>query len=323
MQYNAMLDANYVIWRLVDGKPGHDNQTAGLVKAINQRTACHVIDIPAVSKMTALGYLLMGQWPQGKTLPLPDLIIGAGQRTHLSMLAAQRAYGGKTVVLMQPSLPVSLFDLCLIPEHDNYQGHGDYITTRGVLNPIQVSDKHDKHRGLIMIGGPSKHFKWDEERLLMQIKGIVSLHPDVQFQLTTSRRTPKTLLPMLQSLASSQLMIVPFEQTSASWVSEQLSTAAMSWVTEDSASMVYEALTAQTAVGVMTMPARKDNRLTRGIRQLIQQQLIVRFDAEGEYKKTMKPAVGFMEADRCAHHLLTRWSDGAIVATTQLATHTS
>lgn len=323
MQYDAMFDAKLVIWRLVDGKPGHDNQTAGLVKAMGQRTPCHVIDMPAVSKVRALWCLLTGQWPQGKTWPLPDLIIGAGHRTHLSMLAAQRAYGGKTVVLMQPSLPLSLFDLCLIPEHDNYQGHGDYISTRGVLNPIQVSEQHDKYRGLIMIGGPSKHFEWDAEGLIEQLKGIVSLHPEVQFQITTSRRTPKTFLPILHSLASSQLTIVPFEQTNATWVAEQLSTAAMSWVTEDSASMVYEALTAQSAVGVMTMPARKDNRLARGIRQLIQQQLIVRFDAEGEYKKTMKPAVGFMEADRCANHILTRWSDDAIVATPQLTPRTS
>lgn len=323
MRYDARLDAKLVIWRLVDGKPGHDNQSAGLVKAMGRRTACHVIDMPAASKVTALRGILTRQWSPGKSLPLPDLIIGAGHRTHLSMLAAQRTYGGKTVVLMQPSLPLSLFDLCLIPEHDNYQGYGDYITTRGVLNPIQVSGQQDKRRGLIMIGGPSKHFEWDADGLVMQLKGIASLHPEVQFQITTSRRTPKDFLPVLQSLASPQLTIVPFGQTSASWVAEQLSTVAMSWVTEDSASMVYEALTAQTSVGVITIPARKDNRLARGIRQLIEQQLIVRFDAEGEYKKIMKPAVGFMEADRCANHILTRWSEEAIVMTPQWSSHTS
>ena len=82
--------------------------------------------------------------------------LGFGHATHLHLLAAQRAYGGKTIVLMQPSLPAKLFDLCLIPEHDQYQGNAEYLQTRGVLNPIQPEGEHASNQALIMIGGPSK-----------------------------------------------------------------------------------------------------------------------------------------------------------------------
>ncbi len=319
MQDNAVSETPLVIWRIVDGKPGHDNQTIGLVKALNKKVACHYIDIPAASMTTSLWRLFTARWSAVNTLPKPDLVIGAGHRTHLSMLAAKRIHGGKTVVLMQPSLPLHLFDLCLIPEHDNYQGRGDYIETRGVLNPVQATGIHDENRGLIMIGGPSKHFEWDQGAVLSQLERVLMLHPTVQFQITTSRRTPAEFMAVLKTLSSERVMIVPFEETTKSWVAEQLSQAAMSWVTEDSASMVYEALTAQTAVGVLSMPAKKDNRLSRGIRQLIQNKVIVRFDVAGSYKPAMKPAIGFMEADRCANHILTRWSETAVVtATSQL-----
>ena len=71
------------------------------------------------------------------TLPTPDLLLGAGHHTHLSLLAARRIRGGKVVVLMRPSLPPGLFDLCLIPEHDAPPARPNVLATRGALNRIQ------------------------------------------------------------------------------------------------------------------------------------------------------------------------------------------
>lgn len=320
MQDKVQVEQSLVIWRFVDGKLGHDDQTRGLVNALTKHISCQCVDIAVSSAdLKAILNLLTGVFPIGKNLPLPDLIIGAGHQTHLPMLAAKRAYGGKIVVLMQPSLPTGLFDLCLIPEHDEYRGPGKVIETRGVLNSARAAGQHYDNRGLIMIGGPSKHFDWDADKVFKQIEALIGHHPDVDFQLTTSRRTPADFLNRLQQLACQKVRVYSGEQTTQSWLSEQLANVSSTWVTEDSASMIYSALTAQTAVGVLSMPSKQNSRLSKGINKLIGEGAVVRFDPEANYIAKHRPAIGFLEADRCAKLILSEWLETVSVTSPQLA----
>ncbi|HDZ15832.1 MAG TPA: nucleoside-diphosphate sugar epimerase [Methylophaga aminisulfidivorans] len=295
-----------VIWRLTDGKPGHESQSEGLVNALKRKMDCQSIDIRVSNRIQPLFDLLSSTWPAGKSLPRPDFIVGAGHRTHLNMLAAQRTYGGKTIVLMQPSLPVSFFDLCLIPEHDNYQGDGDVIETRGVLNPITVQGEHHRKKGLFLIGGPSKHYHWDEALVVSQILQVCKQNPAIQYTLSTSPRTPHDFAADIAGIKISNLTIIPYEETGKGWVKSELANAYTAWITEDSVSMVYEALTAQTAVGVLNMNVKKDNRVARGLSKLIGEGYAVRFDSLGHYKKQLHPVLGFMESDRCADGVIRR-----------------
>ncbi len=296
-----------IIWRLVDGKPGHENQSLGLVQALAKQSHCEYIDIKVSNGLEALASYLTATWGLGAGLPLPDLIVGAGHATHLHLLAAQRAYGGKTVVLMQPTLPVALFDLCLIPEHDQYQGRGTYLQTKGVLNPIAPEGPHQANQALIMIGGPSKHCAWDTLKLIAQVYELVNHNANITYTLTTSRRTPKAFIAAVKRIHLPNLNIVPFEETGKGWVAHQLAESAYAWVTEDSVSMVYEALTAKVAVGLLNLPVKRDNRVTRGVQQLIRQGFVTRFDFLQRYQDTLKPAFGFMESNRCSRWLLQSW----------------
>ncbi|MDQ2694705.1 MAG: mitochondrial fission ELM1 family protein, partial [Pseudomonadota bacterium] len=108
-----------VIWRFSDGRPGHDNQSLGLAEALARLMPVQVFTLAPLPPLPALAGLLTGRAPAALRLPAPDLILGAGHRTHLSLLAARRSRGGRAVVLMSPSLPLRWFDLCLIPEHDD------------------------------------------------------------------------------------------------------------------------------------------------------------------------------------------------------------
>jgi len=155
---NQYDNHSLIIWQLTDGKPGHEKQTRGLINAIAKRTAVDSYQIPVQPSLFTWVNYLAGRWHHGNHLPLPDYIIGAGHHTHIHMLAAQKAFGGKTVVLMRPSVSASLFDYALIPEHDAYQGFGNVIETRGLLNPMQPEGSHDPQRVLILIGWPSKHY---------------------------------------------------------------------------------------------------------------------------------------------------------------------
>lgn len=304
---DKMIKNKTIIWRLVDGKPGHESQSLGLVMSLKAKLPCQCFDISIAGKRFAIINYLKVKWLLGKGLPLPDLIIGAGHRTHLHMLAAQKSYGGKTIVLMKPSLPASLFDLCLIPEHDNFQGIGNVLKTKGVLNPIKTVGPHHKNRALIMIGGPSKHFGWDADQLIGGIKAISKANSDVQYTVTTSRRTPIDFIALLRNLKSENVKIIPFSSTSKDWIAKQLSNSSSAWVSEDSVSMIYEALTARVAVCLLPMPIKKKNRISQSMLSLVEQGFLVRFDKNGEYQRNMKPALGFIEADRCADWVLNEW----------------
>ncbi|HAD32655.1 MULTISPECIES: mitochondrial fission ELM1 family protein [unclassified Methylophaga] len=304
---NASVSGETIIWRLTDGKPGHESQSLGLAHALQRMRPCQLIDIPVSGKLAPFYQWLSGVWPAGAGLPLPDLIIGAGHRTHFSMLAAKRAYGGKTVLMMQPSLPVGLFDLCLIPEHDEYHGGGNFLQTRGVLNPLNATGSHHANQSLIMLGGPSKHCGWDNTELMQYIRKLLSDNPNTHYTLTTSRRTPAETLQSVQLLEATNLEVVPFEQTAAGWVAEQLARVSSAWISEDSVSMVYEALTARVAVGTLPVPVKRQNRVSNGLQKLLTEKLIVRFDHQQNYQQALQPVNGFIEADRCAEWIEANW----------------
>jgi mitochondrial fission protein ELM1 len=296
-----------IIWRLIDGKPGHENQSLGLVNSLKSKASCNCFDVKVSIPLEALFNLFTSTWSLGKDLPFPDLIVCAGHATHLHALAARRAFGGKTIVLMQPSLPVSWFDLCLIPEHDAYRGRGDYLETRGVLNSIKPDGQHHQNKSFIMVGGPSKHYEWLTSDLISQVYELVKQNPNIEYTLTTSRRTPKDFISAVKRIHFSNLMIVPFADTQSGWVARMLAESASAWVTEDSVSMVYESLTANVAVGLLNLHTMRESRVTKGVKNLVSKGLVTRFDFLGIYQNKLRPVVGFTEANRCSNWILESW----------------
>jgi mitochondrial fission protein ELM1 len=263
-----------VVWAFTDGKAGHENQTRGLLAALAHR---HPVDarwihVPAYASV--LSSLMTRRFLPGVGLPPPDLLVGAGHRTHLPLLAARRAHGGRTIVLMKPSLPRAWFDLCVIPEHDSVTG-ANVLSTRGALNPVEPGSKNAR-AGLILIGGPSRHHGWSEDEILSQVETIV---PARAYRLgtTTSRRTQSATTALLRTLTLKNLTVVPVTETGPGWLSERLTSAAQVWVTEDSVSMVYESLTANAATGVLSVPAKRESRIARGIAALTRDGLVTRF----------------------------------------------
>ncbi|MES9899834.1 MAG: mitochondrial fission ELM1 family protein [Sedimenticola sp.] len=303
----AAAEANQcVIWRLLDGKPGHENQTLGLCRALESLLPVKQLDIAISSRWSHLLDWVLGRFPSGAALPRPDLIIGAGHATHLALLAARRCYGGRALVLMKPSLPVRLFDLCIVPEHDDIAGK-NLFQIKGVLNTIQASPSTGGEQTLLLIGGLSAHYGWSDEETLGQILAIVDRAPQWQFTLTTSRRTPDSFLTTLEKVNRSNLVLVPWRDTEPGWVTRQLAVSGEVWVTEDSVSMVYEALTSGSAVGLLQLPEVRPGRVTRGITQLQEEGRLTSF-IQWQRSGSLKPqASSFNEARRCAEWIYGRW----------------
>ena len=289
------------IWIISDGKPGHLNQSLGLANALQHLRPEHSIStLQPLSLSAALKALLLGRYPSTDTLPVPDYIIGAGHSTHLSLLAAARVTGGKSLVLMKPSLPLGLFDYCLIPQHDNPPTRTNVIITRGALNKIRPRPI-TFGRGMILIGGPSTHFLWDNEKVAQQVRQIIA-DTSRQWLLTTSRRTPQVLCEQLQLMACANLEVVPQEQTGPSWLADHLPGKEQCWVTQDSVSMVYEALTGGCSTGIMPLtPANKDkpSRVVVGQQRLIDDGLVGCLPAPDGIVE-LPGNRGFDEASRCA-----------------------
>ena len=298
-----------VIWRVTDGKRGHERQTEGLVRALEQLMPLEIREIPALARGQAFRQWLSGSFDGGARRP-PDLIIGAGHGTHFTMLAARRACGGKTIVLMNPGLPKRCFDLCLIPEHDGVRELHNVLLTRGAINAIQPSHELQANAGLILLGGISAHYRWGDRDVVEQVRMLASAQGGVNWRLTTSPRTPDGTLPLLREAVPSNVEIVAFNEAPLDWLPGQLRQAAQVWVTPDSVSMLYEALTAGAAVGIFDLERIGNGRVARGVEQLLEEGRVLAFARWQAGQLLPVPQQDFNEAARCARWIRQTWFPG-------------
>lgn len=300
------------IWRLIDGKPGHEKQSLGLVRALSKlrKVTCDDIKVEHSILKQILQFLL-GRFPLGKKLKNPNLIIGAGHRTHFSVLGAKRAYGGKSIVLMKPSLPYSFFDLCLIPMHDNPPERDNIIPTIGSLNSLGLDGPYAKTPSshLILIGGPSPHYLWDNNLIIEQIEKIVKKKQKSiqQWVLTTSPRTPKEFIEKLRERKLSDLKIFQFKNTKPGWVEEILLASENAWVTPDSVSMTYEALSAGCRVGLFELEILKPkSQVIKSITFLRKNEFVMNKNPDGEQVTLKVPRKFQGQSMVCASYVLTK-----------------
>ncbi|MDZ4296921.1 MAG: mitochondrial fission ELM1 family protein [Moraxellaceae bacterium] len=295
--------APLIIWRLVDGKPGHENQTLGLANAMRrvcerEQRPCTVCDIPVNRQQAGPIAYLQRKFPAGEDLPAPDFILAAGSGTHWSLLCAKRCYGGKTVVLMKPSLPVSWFDWVVAPEHDAVSGK-NVISTKGVLNPMQPGEKVPGSV-LVLVGGESKHFEWDDDYMMSVFQRCLNVFP--QLRITNSRRTPAKLNGYLSAVPD--IIFLPYEDCPSGWLAGQLAITECVLVTSDSVSMIYEALTAGCTTALIELPPKKEGRLARGLMSLKEGGYLLSLDEllqVGGRRSVMR----INESERIASKLLT------------------
>ncbi len=276
---------------VTDGKPGHRTQLAGLVQALEAL-------VP-----TRVSWLEPGAAAES-CAARPDLILAAGHGTHWRALRRKWSSGAPLVVLMKPSLPRRLFDLCVIPEHDGVRPSRRVLTTRGMLNDIRPAAHADPAAGLVLLGGPSRHHAWSDAVILAQLARLRELSPQAAWTLTTSRRTPAGLLAPLAALAGPRFSFVPPDQADRGWLRAQLQRCGVVWVSEDSASMVYEALTAGASVGILEVPRKGESRVSRGLDTLRAQGLVTDLDGLASSGAMPAPAQALDEAARVAQYLV-------------------
>ncbi|MDB6079015.1 MAG: nucleoside-diphosphate-sugar epimerase [Akkermansiaceae bacterium] len=288
-----------------DGKPGHENQSMGLAEALGRLTPVKVVRT-SLAGATGLFRRLGAAWEGSRNGTQPDLIIGAGHATHPSLIFLARKYEVPSILLMKPSLPAMLFDLCLVPVHDlkGVTMPENFIPTLGALNRVSPVGDIPKSGRMILIGGPSASHGWNEGEVQAMVKSLVD---GPGWEATDSRRTPPETLPALAT-ACSDLHIHPHAATGPGWLPGRLAAAEEVWVTEDSVSMIYEALSSGARVGILPVPVRKENsRVVRGIRKLAEDGYVTRFSNHPSGTPLPAPKETLREADRCAKIVMERF----------------
>lgn len=276
-----------------DGKAGHENQSLGLAEAMARRVDAEIHLVRVDVKKNIWGRISEAL-EFSREFPKPSYVISAGSSTHIVLWWLARKFDARSIVLMKPFWPIALFDWCVAPEHD-FQSTPDLenlIISKGALNRV-IPAKGDRWEKIFLIGGPSKIHGFDENRLIEQICEVAR---DGTWQVADSRRTPSDFLKRLENQILN-LTIFPHQETKPGWLAGKLSTASEVWVTEDSVSMVYEALTGGAKVGVLDMPRLKpEARVIRGLEKLKKEGYLI-----GGAGNKME---ALAEADRCAGLIL-------------------
>ncbi len=204
----------------------------------------------------------------------PDVVISTGSSlTPLNLILAKENLS-KSVVIMKPSFPFNFFhyDLALIPAHDrglvpreNFRIQGSLsevdrdileisgdLLGRGLQNPRRV-------RFSLFLGGETRNFKptaSDVENLLKELEKASETQEGF-YLVTTSRRTPEDINRFLREhikdFPRCQLSVIASEDPRPEVVPGMMALADFLIVTEDSLSMITEALSSGKKVVVVKM----------------------------------------------------------------------
>jgi len=302
------------VWLITDNKPGHRNQLRGLADRLQALTGASLHWINASDHPTPLWRAVLGIAPVPEPdLPPPNLIIAAGTGTHRLLLAMRRHPGAHCLVLMKPGFPVHWIDGAIIPAHDRVQPAGNILVTEGAINAIRpLAGLTPEPEALVLVGGPSDHFQWDDNAILAQTSDLIARYPHWRWTISDSRRTPQAMSGRLSELQSRKVSVISHNQTPEGWLNHQLAGSRVAWVTPDSLSMVCEAVTSGVPAGLLDLPARPGSRVARGVERLVEKGLLTRrpdHDAIMGIPAEQRPRL--WEADRAARWVIKRFLKNA------------
>lgn len=201
------------IWVLVDNRTGGANQALALAAKLSPRYQVKNIQY---NKFGALPSFVLVSWPinikksvlnELESQNPPDIIISSGRRTAALAIYLKKIFNNKIKVIqiMRPGLHPKLFDLVILPQHDNYNYTlPNIVRVVGALNDVQSSMLQIKSAFranypeplnfiAVIIGGSTKSYKFSVETaefLSNKILAISAYHSLPAF-ISFSRRTPK------------------------------------------------------------------------------------------------------------------------------------
>ena len=231
-----------------DSKTGHLKQVQALLDQLKKEIKISITPINCSNHESVPGILFDESHFDG-----PTILIGAGHDVYSKILQAKKYIQKLTdqdifsIAVLRPSYKLNSFDLIVAPEHDFRKRllPENVISFQGSLTTTSQSPI-DENKAIIAIGGPSKHYKFDEEILMKQIHYILSVHPKHQFKIFNSRRTPYTLnIKLKDGLKNfSNVKFIYLNSPESDTFQDSINKSSLKFVTPDSSNLVFEALSA-------------------------------------------------------------------------------
>ena len=275
------------IWRLLDGKAGHEKQSLALVKNLKNQANCRIFNINIQDLENPFLAIILKKYNLNKGLIRPDIAIGAGHKTHFHLLAIKRYFGAKVVVIMKPSLPLKLFDLCVIPKHDEVKSGTNVFITNTPLVNFNLNMKKKENIALFLIGGPSRHFHWDSKIILEQIENISKKFKFKKLLLTTSRRTPTEFIDEFKRLKIKNIQLYEHTKIINNWLDKNIIKVKNIWVTNDSYSMLMESIASGAYTDILELKIKKKSKLSKEI-NLVKKKIRKKITIQNEGERVAK-----------------------------------
>jgi len=291
-----------------DGRPGHEKQTRGILNALVELCPLRVQEVYLPRHSCLQNMLMSGD---ASLFADADLLLGTGTATHAPMLAAGWRHRLPVVTAMAPDpLWRRAFALCFVPRHDGVKEAKNIFPTIGPPTLLTDQGKHEAGRGLILVGGAdAKSHIWHDREIAAAVGDILTREKDISWHVSSSPRTPAATETALARLGEQlpNCRFFPYKETAPGWVEDEYHTSGQVWVSADSISMVYEALSAGCAVGLIPVSWRKPgNKFQRSIDYLAEHAFI-RLLADWRTGNRPQPPPPLAEARRCAEEIVRRW----------------
>jgi len=256
--HTLMDESSPIIWAVADTRRGVENQALGLAEAIADQTGGRV----ARATLRKDGYAAL---PDSEA---PDIWIGCGRPAIALARRQRRAFANSLFVYVQdPRGSYDVFDLVVAPAHDNLRRRNavsiigsPHRVSRDRLDAdiAKFSDHLERYSGpraAVMIGGPSKRFKFTAETgkyLETRISGL--LDNDLSVMVSVSRRTPDRVRQQLAQRYADHPRVWWFDGEGDNPYFAFLGAADWIFVTEDSTNMLVEAAATGTPVYSLALP---------------------------------------------------------------------
>lgn len=273
---------------LADARPGHFRQSEGLAAAIARRRAVRVRRLEvrprAVLKGTLLRLAVRAHLPAGLLLRLatgiapadlgrPDLVVSAGSDTLAANVLAHRLTGAVNLFIGTiRDLPERDF-AAVLTTFPSQAGRPRHVLA---AKPTAVDpDRLPPPRPLlaagdlagaslaVLVGGPTSSHRWSghDWGALAALLAALAAEGGTRLRITTSRRTPPEAVAALRPLAASgaaETLAVYGEAPAVPL--DQFFAADALLVTDDSATMVFEAVSARRPVVTFAPAARRPTK---------------------------------------------------------------
>ena len=278
-----------ILW-IKDGKKGHEKQVQALLEELSK-----TIDIKIYQEDYHISSLkrffdifhhstsyMFKKYDSCKIIKSYNqneinIVIGAGSNIHTRLLLLKKflkdIYNKDIIAIsvLTPSLFKNEFNFICAPNHDEIKLSNikNTIFFEGSLAKVSIQEPDDSI-GLIGLGGINNHFIFNEDDLIKQIEYILSLYPNKDWYLFSSRRTSDLMIDKIKTLTNSfSNLIVAHEN-----FDEIIKRASIKFITQDSMNMVYESLSTKGQTFVFNMKYKNENKITKQIKKLIENKQI-------------------------------------------------